>query len=1007
MSTKTTFKRIALVTVAALGFGLLSSVTPASAETSIALNAAVGPNGATSLTVVDATDSAAAALIRLDVTVDSATPATSGLQAGESITASVIGVPTSVTAKTLAANGGSLADTATAASTGSGLSDFVMIEMRGQVAGVPAGTAATSTRGSTNWETLSNRVGAQTNVDSFSALVLSASNTAATDGVLGGYPTGGKNTFFRNMDRTETLGTNNTVSYYVSVAPRSGAVVVGQGAYTFQFQLTDVNGVVRGTKTVKIDFVSSAATANATLAVATSGTFLAGAALTTTDSTSATYATVTLRNRDGGLVRTATGAAPTISSKMQVSTTAAPIFADTNTAGSTRLNLSDTGTLGADFGTSSNGAGTLVRGDGVYGVEATALPYIASSTTTGALRSYRIETGFGDAPIQTTAITIFAASGAGTASAANTDVLVTAAGMSTADQLVKTTATSAFTLPTTTKTATIKYTIQTSSDTNTPGALITVTPTWGTTVGTAQVTPATSTTGTVYTTDALGNFTVNVTYDAPLDGATLTLVLSGGAAFGAGTHTTTLTWATPVATTITVADPVAAVSVLTGSTNVTTVLVTDQFGNPVSGQAVTVTATQTPAVVSTTVITPITTGAAGTATYSFTPAAATTSAVLSFNTAPTPVTARTHTYTYVATLPVVATLTGYFDRSWGTTPATLVPATGIYATGTTPFIIEDARNISKAQAASTDANTTNDEIALLFTGLTSAGVSATGASVTVTAGAGGHILDASDLPVKSRTYAITATGTAVIRVLATGTGAITFTATSGTVTATASMWVAGRINTDNTNTAGRFVTIAGANTGTANGTGVPVTVAVTDRYGNPVSGVALNVVASGVGSFMGGNITQSFTTDASGKYTFLANTSVSDGGVAKFTATTGTVGSFDSAAGKVGATTVDSTLAAGNASASTEITFAAGASATDVAQAATDAAAEATDAANAATDAANAAAEAADAATAAAQDAADAVAALSTQVSEMVNALKKQITALTNLVIKIQKKVKA
>jgi hypothetical protein len=203
------------------------------------------------------------------------------------------------------------------------------------------------------------------------------------------------------------------------------------------------------------------------------------------------------------------------------------------------------------------------------------------------------------------------------------------------------------------------------------------------------------------------------------------------------------------------------------------------------------------------------------------------------------------------------------------------------------------------------------------------------------------------------------------------------------------------------------VKITSAATGTANGSGTPVTVTVEDRYGNPVSGVDLNVVASGVGSFMGGNITQSFTTDASGSYTFLANTTLSDGGVAKFTATTGTVGSFDSVAGYVGTTEVDSTLAAGNASASAEITFAAGASATDVAQAATDAAQEATDAANAATDAANAAAEAADAATAAAQDAADAVAALSTQVAELVSTLRKQITSLTNLVIKIQKKVKA
>ena len=86
---------------------------------------------------------------------------------------------------------------------------------------------------------------------------------------------------------------------------------------------------------------------------------------------------------------------------------------------------------------------------------------------------------------------------------------------------------------------------------------------------------------------------------------------------------------------------------------------------------------------------------------------------------------------------------------------------------------------------------------------------------------------------------------------------------------------------------------------------------------------------------------------------------------------------------------------------------AAGEAAVAAAEAAQEAAAEATDAANAATDAANASAEAADAATAAAQDAADAIAALSLQVTEVISALKKQITSLTNLVIRIQKKVKA
>jgi len=1012
MSTKTTFKRVALVTVAALSFGLLTSVTPASAA-SVSLNAVVGPNGATSLTVVGGNDSSTGAIIRIDVAADSATPTTLGLQDGETITASVIGVPTSVTAKTLAANGGSLADTATA--TGS---DFVMLEVKpALVSSGNVGTAAASTTAynSRGYEVTSTRLGGGGDLESFTAQSRATANTNATDGQLGGYGTQGasSNTYFQNVDgRKETSASINTVSYFVAIHPRSTATVVDQGAYTIQFQLTDANGAVRGTKTVKIDFVSTAARSDATLAVATSGTFLAAAALATSDSTSATYATVTLRNRDGGLVRMSDGTMPvgsgtnSLSVKMQESTTAVPVYTDTNTAGTTRLNISDTGTLGADFGTSTQGVGTLVPGDGVYGVQATNLPFIKSSSTTGSVQLYRIEAAFGNAPIQTAAVTVFATSGAGTATAGNTDALVTAAGMSAADQLQKSNAASqSWTLPTTATTATVKFWIQTSSETPTPAAAITVTPTWSGTYGTASVSPATSTTGTVYTTDALGNISVTVTNSAPVSGASVALVLTGGAAFGAGTYTATLTWAKAAAAKVSVSDPITGVYVKTGSTNVTTIKVTDQFGAAVSGQAVSVTLGSTSANYSaTTVIAPITTDASGIATYSLVGGATTaTLDALSFQCVPTACgTAAPMTYNYVSTVPEVATMSAYHDLSWSTTAATLTPATGIYSSGTTKLVIEDSRNISKEQLAATDTNTTNDEVALRFYALASGSVAATGAIVKVTAGTNGHILSSSGLPVKSRDFIVNSTGyTNNILVLATGPGDVTFTATSGTVTATAVLKVSDR------SSGGRNIKITSAATGAANGSGVPVTVTVTDRYGNPVSNVALNVVASGVGSFMGGAITNSFTTDASGSYTFLANTVVSDGGVAKYTATTGTSGSFSDAAGYVGATEVDATLSAGNKSASVDITFAAGASSTDVAQAATDAAAEATDAANAATDAANAAAEAADAATAAAQDAADAVAALSTQVSEMVNALKKQITALTNLVIKIQKKVKA
>jgi len=147
MSTKTTFKRIALVTVAALGFGLLSSVTYTASAVSTGLVASVGPNGATSVTVVGGTNATTGALIRLDVTSnDTATP---GLGAGESITATVTGVPTSVSAKTVAANGGAFTDSST--TWAAGVNDLVMLETAGQTTGSVNTTAATAVSAPTNW----------------------------------------------------------------------------------------------------------------------------------------------------------------------------------------------------------------------------------------------------------------------------------------------------------------------------------------------------------------------------------------------------------------------------------------------------------------------------------------------------------------------------------------------------------------------------------------------------------------------------------------------------------------------------------------------------------------------------------------------------------------------------------------------------------------------------------------------------------------------------------------
>jgi len=755
MSTKTTFKRIALVTVAALGFGGLTIVTPASAAvaTSFSLNTS-------SMTVVsnNTTDSAGA-LIRIKVTSD----ATAGVQnvgslsADETLTAKVTAGPSIRTTATssplvIPANGLAMNNAA---------NDLAMTEVKGQASGT-----------ATNWTS----VATGHTVDSTSIEdTVTALTTAPFDGAIGA-----ENTSYTGQEpyATDTASSASRY-YYVSIMPREGKIasVVDSGVYTITFTLTDKNGNLTGTQTLKIDFVSSKLTSGSTLSVETGGVFTVGTAFTPTTSLAGpdTFVKATLRNRDGGVIRGKAGAAESLTFQLRESLATS----DTLTSG---VSFGDGGDA-SDFGYTAGK--NLIANDGVYGLSGTAI---------GATGTYTITAKHGSAT-STASITVVAATGSGTASANKTDVLVTAAGMSATDSAIKTTdaASNSWTLPTTTKTATLKFYVQTSAGAAAGGALITVTPTWSGTYGTSLVSPIGTAGTTTYTTDALGNFSVTVTNSAPVKNASVSLALTGGAAFGTATHTAVLTWAEPTATTIEVVDPLAGVHSLTGSTGSVTVLVKDQFGTPVSGQIVTVATAQTPAVVSTTVISPITTGAAGTATYSFTPAAASTSATVTFACAPAACSSSpSYAFTYKATLPVAATLTAYHGYDWGTA-GVLTPAAGIYTTadGSVKLAMVDNRNLSKPElaAATTDASDTNDQIALRFVGLTSAGVAATGALVTVTAGPGGHILDVNGLPAKSRTYVLGSTGTAVINVMATSPGAITWTATSGAVTATASAWV--------------------------------------------------------------------------------------------------------------------------------------------------------------------------------------------------------------------------
>jgi trimeric autotransporter adhesin len=276
-----------------------------------------------------------------------------------------------------------------------------------------------------------------------------------------------------------------------------------------------------------------------------------------------------------------------------------------------------------------------------------------------------------------------------------------------------------------------------------------------------------------------------------------------------------------------------------------------------------------------------------------------------------------------------------------------------------------------------------------------------GGSIAATAAAVVSVVDSAGIAVPGATITATSSNTAVF---------------SSTIAATESATVAGSYNTSITpvlgSTSGQSATMTyKATLGTASASSD----AVTFKLGGAAASAAMSIgSATGVGeqntvTFTAKDALGNAPFDAYHALTFASNISLTSSiGAVGDLPLTGTVLLVDgsSAAIKffnplVGATVnLTGTLAGAAISGSVTVSN----SAID---AATDAAAEAIDAANAATDAANAAAEAADAATAAAQDAADAVAALSTQVSEMINALKKQITALTNLVIKIQKKVKA
>jgi hypothetical protein len=93
MSTKTTFKRVALVTVAALGFGMLSTVASSAAALTVGATSSISTD-VSSITLVPAsTTPATTDYAAFEVSLTNSSGYAAPLQTGETMTATVIATP--------------------------------------------------------------------------------------------------------------------------------------------------------------------------------------------------------------------------------------------------------------------------------------------------------------------------------------------------------------------------------------------------------------------------------------------------------------------------------------------------------------------------------------------------------------------------------------------------------------------------------------------------------------------------------------------------------------------------------------------------------------------------------------------------------------------------------------------------------------------------------------------------------------------------------------------------
>jgi len=1018
MSTKTLRKRIALVAVAALGFGLVS-VAPSSAllgtgtnRTCTAATGGLTVQAGVSATIGTCTVSAAIAVDGTNAD-GIAVQAITGPEAG---VMSVTGVGTATgTAVTSTVDGAAATLNA--------------------ITGTTSGTGAQNVTGSFDLPGVYT-VKFGTFATAVTVTVVAGSSTTtsltATTGNSGSYVTGAtpvitvsRNTGGVLADGTILAKVVATPDTVVTVGETLGeaieaeiAITTSTNARVFTFANT-FN--VAGTYTFTFWADTNANAAQDSGEVSTTGSFVVSAAAASTSLISASLSR-TVGNTSAGVSSVTVTA--TITDADGNPTTGALLVAETDSTGAAYVSAA-TNNSGAGFTTASNAiagsgsaltrVGTTNTYTGTFTIDAnSASDYtdtyltvyidgtIAATATTSAKKALRI-TSMGEL----TAV-------AGAATVAVTDVVGIGTVASSIRQSLSVADYTTLGLTVDKTVVAQTYTFTAASGEEGEYLKVAVAPLAAT--SSAVVAPVT--TLVAIGADLTAKYTVTTTAPAAADGYTLTVTDGSGDDVVA-----TITFAT--ATPQWSVSPSASFKAKFGDTMTVTGTLSDQFGRVIGAKPVYVLVTGRQAGTYNG-----TTGADGKYAFTWTDTNAATlltlTDVLTFN------------YAYVASSTSTTTTLATSASRTVTYSATGVAVGSITvgapsATTTRPIDMDALVGLPAATSRVTYTATVKDAAGLPV---------AAGALVTFTGGA-------DDLFYGGKTGVTDEFGQASVTIYRTKVGAPAIKATAGGVTSAVSaavQWTNDVLDGDSTSAApnassakrqARYITLAADVTSAVSAGIIRFTATVTDRWGNAVDGAQVTFAETGAGRFYNPPTSNQVTTNAAGQASIDLNSQAGETGAVSVTATiteatalqainedtAGTITNITEAGGTFSSTltaVADVTAAVKSATATATITKDTSTSTADAllalaqalgtrdqASATVDAAAEATDAANAATDAANAAAEAADAATAAAQDASDAVAALSAQVSEAIAGLKKQLVSLTNLVIKIQKKVKA